>query len=189
LAAFGLSEHDLRAINVDTNTGKAAILTKDFDAVFGGSDLIALRDQGTARIIYSTRGADPKLQSNGSLVVSEDFLHKYPSIVKRIVRTLVLSAKWLAETDHTEVFQLWAKSGVPFSNFKEDFAGDDIKLRSSPALDPYVISSYKRAVEDSKKYGLLRNNFSFEEWFDPSILTQVLNEEHLESYWPTRAAP
>ncbi|MEI9948510.1 MAG: ABC transporter substrate-binding protein [Pseudomonadota bacterium] len=189
LASFGLSEHDLRAINVDTNTGKAAILTKDLDAIFGGSDLIALRDQGVARIIFSTRGGDPKLQSNGSLVVAEDFLHKYPSIVKRIVRTLVLSAKWLAETDRTQVFQLWAKSGVPFSNFKEDFGGDDIKLRSSPVLDPYIVSSYKRAVEDSKRYGLLRNNFSVEEWFDPTILNEVLKEEHLENFWPVRPAP
>jgi sulfonate transport system substrate-binding protein len=109
--------------------------------------------------------------------------------VKRIVRTLVLSAKWLAETDRTQVFQLWSKSGVPFSNYKEDFGSDDIKLRSSPVLDPYIVSSYKRAVEDSKRYGLLRNNFSVEEWFDPSILNQVLKEEHLENFWPVRPAP
>jgi sulfonate transport system substrate-binding protein len=86
------------------------------------------------------------------------------------------------------VFQLWAKSGVAFSNFKEDFNGDDIKLRSSPVLDPYIVSSYKRAVEGSKRYGLLRNTYSVEEWFDPSILNEVLKEEHLESIWPARPA-
>jgi sulfonate transport system substrate-binding protein len=70
-----------------------------------------------------------------------------------------------------------------------DTNSDDIKLRSSPVLDPYIVSSYKRAVEDSKRYGLLRNNFSVEEWFDPSILNQVLKEEHLENFWPVRPAP
>lgn len=188
LASFGLNEKDIRSINVDTNTGKAAIVTKDLEALFGGSDLLALRDQGVARIIYTTKGQDPKLQSNGSLVVSEDFIKRYPNTVKRIVRTLVLSSKWLNEVEPSQVYQLWSKSGVPFSNYKEDWRGDDVKVRTSPRLDPYVVSNYKRAVADAKRFGLLKNEFSVEQWFDPSILNEVLKEEGLESYWPTRPA-
>ena len=51
LAANGLREQDIKAINMDTATAKSALITKDIDAVFSGSDLLALRDQGAARII------------------------------------------------------------------------------------------------------------------------------------------
>ncbi len=48
LEANGLSEKDLRAINMDNAAAKAALTTKDVDAMIGLSDVLALRDQGVA---------------------------------------------------------------------------------------------------------------------------------------------
>ncbi len=44
LESFGLKEKDVRLINMDTNTAKAALITKDVDATVGGYDYLALRD-------------------------------------------------------------------------------------------------------------------------------------------------
>jgi sulfonate transport system substrate-binding protein len=92
LETFGLGERDLRLINMDTNTARLAIVTGDIDAAFGGIDFLALRDQGAARIIFTTRGGDAKLTSNGLFLGSESFIRRYPEHTRRVV-------KWLAERE------------------------------------------------------------------------------------------
>ena len=184
---YGLTEKDVRTINMDTASSKAALITKDVDAVVGGSDLIQLRDQGAARIFFSTKG-DARLAGNGALVVSDAFATKYPSIVKRVVKVYVQATKWLTEAPPTEVYKLWSKSGFPYSNFKEDFVGDNLLERSNPLLDRYFTASFRSAIADEKKFGLLREPFAVETWFDPSFLQQVLKEEKLENYWSDRPA-
>ncbi len=181
----GLSEKDIRALNMDNATGKSALITKDVDAVFGQNDLIALRDQGTAKIIFSTRDSDPRFLRHSSLVASQDFIDKYPDITRRVVKNLVLSAKWISDQDAapTPVFQLWTKSGTPFSNYKEDYQGSSVKLKASPLLDEYFSSQYRKAIADSHRFGLIKNEFSYDSWVEPSFLKQVLKEQNLESYW------
>jgi sulfonate transport system substrate-binding protein len=186
--SFGLSERDVRTINMDVATSKAALITKDVDAVIGSSDLIQLRDQGVARLIFSTKGQDPRLAGNGALVASEDFVRKYPSIVKRILKVYVRAAKLLNELPPTDTFKIWSKSGFPYSNFKEDFVGDNLLDRSNPLLDTYFTASFRAAIADEKRFGLLRETFSVESWFDGSFLKQALKEEKLENYWPDRPA-
>jgi len=101
LESFGLSEKDVRLINMDANTAKAAMVTKDIDGAFGASDWLALRDQGVARVLFSTKGGDARLTSNGLFLGSEKFITQYPELTKRVVKTFVLAAKWLADTRKT----------------------------------------------------------------------------------------
>lgn len=193
LEANGLSERDVRALNMDQSTARAALATRDVDAVISGSDLFSLRDQGLARIIYATKG-DPRYTCNGTLTASGDFIRKYPGITKRVVKVYVKAAKWLGDhqQDPSEAFQLWTRSGQRFSDFKEDWQGELIKERASPLLDPYVVGRYTGAIADAKRYGLIRTPFDFQPWVDASFLTQVLAEESLKEYWtplPPVAAP
>ena len=184
LEANGLTEKDLRAINMDNATAKAALTTKDVDAMIGLSDVLALRDQGVARVIYSTKG-DPRFTCNSTIVGSDDFIRKYPAYTKRLVRQYVLASKWLAdqEKDPSEAYRLWAKSGTPFSIYKEDWGGESIKEKNSPLVDPYTIARYKSSIADAKRYGLIKNSFEFEPWVDTSFLNAVLKDEKLEGFW------
>jgi len=187
--ANGFAEKDVRAVNMDTATLKAALITKDIDGGIGTSDIIALRDQGAVRIIYQTKG-DPRFTCNSTILASEDFVKRYPSYTKRIVRDYVLAAKWITDhqSDLGEAYRLWAKSGTPFSNFKEDWSGESIRDKASPLLDPYIIARYRKNITDAKRYGLIRNTFEFEPWVDSSFLTQVLKEEKLEGEWRVQPA-
>jgi sulfonate transport system substrate-binding protein len=92
LEANGLTEKDIRALNMDNATSRAALTTKDVDAVFGAYDLISLRDQGVAKIVYNTLG-DPRYLRHASWIGTEAFITKYPEITKRVVKTLVQAAK------------------------------------------------------------------------------------------------
>ena len=185
LDTAGLTQSDVRAINMDSETAKSAIITKSVDATFGGPELLALRDQGTAKIVYSTHGGDPRLLRHCTFIGSEDFIKKYPEITERVVKVFVQAAKWLSDQDAnpTPVYELWAKSGVPYSNFREDLGGISLKLLSSPLIDDYLVNEYRSHIEQAKQYGLIRRSFDFEPWVDRSFLNQALKDLHLEREW------
>jgi sulfonate transport system substrate-binding protein len=190
LESFGLGERDVRLINMETNAAKAAIVTGDIDAAVGGVDYLSLRDQGAARIVFTTRGVDPKLTSNSSFLGSEAFITKYPEHTKRVVKTLVLAAKWLAEReqDPQPVLQLWTRSGSTFASYKEDWTGESLKYKLSPLLDAYVFARYNFQIGEAKRLGLTRRTFEFSEFADPSFLNAALKELGLEGYWLPRNA-
>jgi sulfonate transport system substrate-binding protein len=185
LEGNGFGEKDIRSINLDNNTARLALTTKDIEAAFGNADFLQLRDQGVAKIIYTTRGGDARFLKHSSLIGSQSFIDQYPDITQRVVNKLVEASKWLSDQEATPapVYQLWAKSGTGFSNYKEDFAGSSVKLRSSPLLDEYFASQYKRAIADSKRFGLIKNDISFESWIEPRFLNQALKTQKLEGYW------
>jgi sulfonate transport system substrate-binding protein len=186
IAAHGLTEHDFRAINMDNETAKSAIITHSVDAAFGQYDYLQLRDQGTAKILYVANGEDnPGFLKHSSLVVSDDFATKYPDITERVVKVLVQAAKFQSEADdnRTAIFSLWTKSGVPFNDWKEDLQKNSLKQLASPLLDDYFRAQYKRAVDDSKRFGLIRGNVDVDRWIDPSFLQKALHELNLETYW------
>jgi sulfonate transport system substrate-binding protein len=189
LAAHSLNESDVRTINMDNVTSLAALTTKDIDAAVGGTDLLSLRDRGAARIIYSTKG-DPRFTCNSTLIVSDSFASKYPSVVKRIVRAYVKIAKWVTdqEANPAPVFQLFTKSGIPFSAFKDDWGGESYKVKVSPLVDPYLRTRYANSIQDAFKFKLIRQPFDVSTWIDTSFIDQVVKEENLEGYWPPRPA-
>lgn len=184
LEGHGLTEKDIRSISMDTATATAALATKDVDAVFGGTSFLSLRDQGIAKIVYSTKGDSPTYPSNSGVVAREDFINEHPGIVQRIITTAVRSAAWVSdEKNRTQAFQLWSKSGTPFSNFKEAQQGEDMKQNASPLLDEYAIARYKSAVADSKKFGLIRSTFDVESWTDRRFLNRALKDLGHERFW------
>ena len=189
LEKYGLTEGDLRAINMDSATSRAALATRDVDAVIGMNDLFSLRDQGIARVIYLSKG-DASVTCNGTLTGTADFIKKYPDLTKRVVKVYVAASKWLADrqADSSEAFQLWTRSGVRFSDFKEDWQGDNFKERASPLIDAYVTSRYNRAIADAKRYKLIRNTFPIEPWTDRHFLDEVLKEQGLQDFWQPQAA-
>jgi sulfonate transport system substrate-binding protein len=185
LEGNGLSEKDLKAINMNTPSTKLALVTRDVEAAWGGSDYLALRDQGVSRVVFTTRGGDPKYLRHSSVVATQSFIDQYPTITQRVVNTIVRTAKWISEHDAnpTPVFQVWSKSGVQFNDYKEDFSGSSIKLRSSPLVDDYFSSQYKRAISDAKRFGLIKKEFAFESWAETRFLKEALKTQKLEGYW------
>jgi sulfonate transport system substrate-binding protein len=188
LEQFGLNEKDVRLISMDTNTAKAAIVTGDIDAAVGGSDYLGLRDQGVARILYSTRGGDPALTSNSLFIGADAFTSKYPEHTKRVLKVLVLAAKWLAdqEKDPLPVYQLWTRTGFTFSSYKEDWVGESLRYKLSPLLDPYVFARYNHQITETKRLGLVRKTFDFADFADSSFLNAVLKEQNLQDFWQPR---
>lgn len=186
LEAHGLTEKDLRAINMNTPATKAALVTHDLEAAFGPSDYIALRTQGVTKIAFTTRAGNPNFLRHSSVFGTQSFINEYPAITQRVVNTIVKTAKWISDHDAnpTPVFNVWTKSGVQFSDYKEDFSsGSTLKERSSPLVDDYLAGQYKRAIRDAKRFGLIRKDFDFDTWVDRRFLNEALRANKLENYW------
>ena len=183
---FGLSAKDLKLINMERNAAQLALATGDIDALLSGSDTLRIRDQGTARVVFSTRGAGPEQTSNSGFLGSSEFIAKYPELTKRVLKVYIKASKWVAETNPTQLYQLWTKSGTTFSSYREDLQNEDLKYRFSPLIDPYIAARYKLQIEEAKRLGLIRQTFKFEDWAHPGPLQQALKELSLEGYWQPR---
>ncbi len=116
LAGSGLSERDLRILNMDSATAKVALATRDIDAAFGGYDLLTLQDQGVAKIVYSTKNDSPACprarppDRHRGLREQVSRHHEEVSVGRRAGRPLIAQN----EANPAPIYQLWSKSGVPY---------------------------------------------------------------------------
>ncbi|WP_437883843.1 ABC transporter substrate-binding protein [Pseudomonas sp. LRF_L74] len=185
LAANGLSERDVRQVSLDAATSGSALGTGDVDAVFGGAELLLLRDNGSARILYTTRDRDTHATAQTGLIVRDDFASRYPDTTARIVKVLVRAAQWGSdEANKEQVYGPWWSFRLQDA-IREDSGTRPWKQRASPLFDPFLVAQYHDTYRLAKELKLLRGkDFDLDQWMDHSFLDKALKDLHLEHYWP-----
>lgn len=184
LAAHGLTERDVKFINMDFATATAALATGDIDAAFGQADFLALDGQGVAKVVYSTRGDDPTFTRHSHLLVTEAFEKAHPDITYRVVKALVKAAAWASDEANREaLFGEWAKSGVPAETFRADFEGQALGYRNSPLIDDFLVAAYRDQAERAKGYRLVRSDVQIDGWFEPAYVDRAVAELGLAGTW------
>lgn len=185
LAAHGLTERDVRFITMDFATATAALVAGDVDAAFGQADYLDLDRRGVAKVIYSTKGDDPTYTRHGHLLVTEAFEAARPDLVARVVKAVVKADAWTGDPANREAaFAIWAKSGAPVETFRADYDGQELKYRTSPLIDPFLVAAYADQAARAKEHGLLRRPVSTEGWFEPRYVDAAVRELGLEGFWP-----
>jgi sulfonate transport system substrate-binding protein len=176
----GLKESDLRVIDMISDSQKAALSTGDVDASLQSStDLVS---RGLVRRIFKVD--DPKLAAPSQIWVAEEFEAKYPQIVQRFVTALIRESVWAVdEKNRDEEFRLWAKTGNPYSDYKEDFAGSALRDRLNPLLDEYYTSSLNKSIAETKQFRFIRREVPTEGWVEPKYQKVALKELNLEHLW------
>ncbi len=184
LAANGLSERDIKGVNLDTGSAQAALVSSGVDAAFGGSEWFKVRDQGLARIVYSTQGQDPAFTRQAALLVHGAFEKANPAEVQRVVDVFVRAAKWASdEKNRTELFATWAKSGTPAASYQAEFENQTLAERNTPLLDAFLRARYKAVVDDALQLKLIRRSVTVDDWFEPKYLQAALKKQGLENHW------
>ena len=116
LEAHGLTERDLKIVNLDTASSLAALATRDVDASIGSLDILRLRDKGQVRVLYRSKGDSPVFTRQSHVLVTERFAAAHPEATQRLVDALVKAARWSSEEANREdVLRLWARAGTPSS--------------------------------------------------------------------------
>lgn len=184
LATAGLTEKDVKLINMDWPSSKAAVVAGQIDATFGGPDLFILRDKGV-QIPLSTRGRGPGFEINAGALATEDFVTHQAPLVQRVVRQLVRAAHWASQEGNREaLIKLYASnSGNPELAFREELAGEDLAQRYSPLIDDGLIAAYQGVHDEGLKLGLIRQGYDVKAWFEPKFVRQAQRDLRLESAW------
>lgn len=180
---FGLTEKDLRVLNMDNATMQNAIASKDIDAAFATSVAFDLRNRGVAKIIYSTQTAPESYKNVSAILVSDQFARKYPGITRRLVKVYVKAAVTAAK-NRNESFKLWTKAGSPLATLKEDFNGKTIQFITSPKIDEHLITHYRDSIKYYQEIGLIRKNVDLDKWIDRSFIDAAIKELKAENVWP-----
>lgn len=184
IAAHGLAERDIKFLNMDNATAKAALLGGDIDAAFGTQDLLELERDGKVRLIYSSKNDDPTVTSNSTFLVREEFERAHPEIVARVVKALVRAAAWSSDEANREaVFETFALTGIPVEIYRAEYDGQPLALRNSPLIDEFLIARYKEQAVFAKEFGLIRREVDTAGWFEPKYLEAALKDLQLERAW------
>jgi sulfonate transport system substrate-binding protein len=184
LTANGLAERDIKGVNLDTGSAQAALVSNGVDAAFGGYEWFKVRDQGLAKIVYSTQGQDPALTRQASLLVRSEFEEANSAEVQRVVDVFVRAAHWASDEKNREaLFRIWAKSGTPVASWAAEFDKQSLADRNSPLVDDFIIGRYKAVVADALKLKLIRREVAIDGWFETRYLQNALKKQGLENYW------
>ncbi|WP_255991652.1 ABC transporter substrate-binding protein [Chitinolyticbacter albus] len=184
LADHGLTERDLKIVNLDLPGIDAALINNNLDAGFSDQRVLKLRDQGKVRIVYTTRGHAPLYTRQNALLVTDEFASRYPEATTRVVRGLVKASRWVADdANANEAYALWARMGVPESVIREDYSGESLKSQFSPLLDDFAVARYREVAEGLLKLKLIRKPVDVSTWFDRRFLDAALRDASLAGYW------
>jgi sulfonate transport system substrate-binding protein len=184
LAANGLAERDIKGVNLDTGSSQAALVSNGVDAAFGGYEWFKVRDQGLAKVVYSTRGQDPGFTRQASLLVRSEFEQANPAEVQRVVDVFVRAAQWSSdEKNREELFRIWARSGTPVASWVAEFDQQSLAARNSPLVDEFIVARYKAVVADALKLKLIRREVTVDDWFETKYLKASLKKQGLEANW------
>ncbi|MEK1890512.1 MAG: ABC transporter substrate-binding protein [Phyllobacterium sp.] len=189
LEANGLSEKDIQVINLDSAGTVAALTSQDIDAAFGDTQLINLAAKGNAKVIYTTKGDDPRFGRNAGIIGRQDFIDRYPDITQRVVDAFVKAAQWSSdEPNRAALFELWHKSGTPVPILEDYFSNDTLAYRNSPLIDDLLVSQYEEQAIKARTFGLIRRDVSTHGWFEPKFLQAALVKLNLQNFWQAYGA-
>lgn len=185
LEKHGLTEKDVRIVNMEPANAKAALIAGQVDAIFGSFDLAAMQEKKQARIIFNTRDL-PAATSLGYVLVNQNFAGKQPELTRRVVKALASAAYWVSLEEHRDsLFGLWAKAGtVPVFLHRRQYEGIPVAQRLSPLLDGFIVAQIGRGVQDALKYKLIRKPIDPAAWIDTTYLATALRDLKLENAWP-----
>jgi sulfonate transport system substrate-binding protein len=189
LASAGLSEKDIKLINMDWPSSKAAVVAGQIDATFGGSDLFLLKDKGV-EIALSTKGRGPGFTISSGILGTEEFIQGNPQWTQRLARQLVRAAHWASQDANREaLIRLYAgHSGSPEIVYRAELEGENLAARYSPLIDEDFVANYQGVLDDGLKLGLVRQGFDIPSWFEPRFVQQALKDFKLEKQWTARDA-
>jgi sulfonate transport system substrate-binding protein len=189
LESKGVAEKDVNLVNLPGADALIAFNAGAVDAVFGGVNLLILRDQGKLRILDDTRGfRSPATQSG--FMVSDKFDKTYPTAVARVVKVLTRTLWWASEEkNRAALLQFVAERSLAYKYVEEDYRGS-LKERHNPLIDESSIEAYKSIVKFCLERKLIRkasDEATIRGWFKPEYQQAALRELKLENYWNNAA--
>lgn len=173
LRTAGLTEKDLKVVNLDFAAASAALAAKQIDATWGGANVLALKARGQAEVPVSTRSLGGAGELAGLVLVSGRLLEQHPDWVQRIVQVQREAAAWASQPEHREDYLklLAAQANYPVELLRTDLEGAPaLSTLLSPELDPDFVAALRQAIDTARDARLIRRDIDLQQWLEPRFL-------------------
>jgi sulfonate transport system substrate-binding protein len=190
LSDHGLTERDIRPVNLDPASAATVLASGGIDGTFVGTYIaLPMRDRNIGTILYDTHAA-PQETAQTSLITRQSFIEQYPHTTQRVVSALVRAARWASDPAHRdELISLWVYgTDRSLAEAREDLGDGPLLRHTSPLIDEFVVSQYRNTQEHALAAGLLRKPVDIDAWIDRRFLDEALREERLTGFWPATDA-
>jgi sulfonate transport system substrate-binding protein len=190
LETKGVTEKDIRIVNLQGAEALVAFNAGAVDAVFGTTNLLILRDQGKVRLLDGTKGYKPKTSASGFLV-ADKFAKEHPEVVQRVVKVLLKTAWWASqEANREELLQFIAARSFAYQYIKDEYEGSLLE-RYKIVIDEDAFEAYRGIAAFAAERKLIRkvpDDATVRGWFDLRYQDAALKELGLQTYWARPAA-
>ncbi|KAA6172150.1 PhnD/SsuA/transferrin family substrate-binding protein [Pseudomonas marginalis] len=171
LASQGLSEKDLKIINLDFNAAVAALAAKQIDATWGGSNLSSLQAKGLAEIPLTTKDLGGAGSVQAVLVGSGKFVDAHPEVVVKLLKAQQQAVQWLTDDNNKQAY-IELVSGLasyPPVILTNDLKDQKLSEIFPSTLDPVFLGKLQDAVDLASKERLIRKPFQVSDWVVPGL--------------------
>lgn len=173
LRTAGLTEKDLKVVNLDFAAASAALAARQIDATWGGANVLALKARGQAEVPVSTRSLGGAGELAGLVLVSGRLLEQHPDWVQSIVQVQREASAWASQPEHREDYLqlLAAQANYPVELLRADLEGaPPLTTLLSPQLDPAFVEGLRQAIDTAKDARLIRRDIDLQQWLAPQFL-------------------
>jgi sulfonate transport system substrate-binding protein len=176
LASQGLSERDVKVINLDFNAAVAALAAKQIDASWSGSGLTALQAKGLAELPLNTKDLGGAGSVQAVLVGTGAFVDAHPQVVAKLLKAQQLAVEWLTQDGNKDAY-IQLVSGLasyPPIILSQDLKDQKLSEVFQSTLDPVFLGKLQDAVDLASQQKLIRKPFKVSDWVAPELAAAKL---------------
>ena len=176
LASQGLSEKDLKVINLDFTGATAALAAKQIDASWGSSGLAALQAKGLAELPLNTKDLGGAGSVQAVLLGNGKVVDEHPEVVTKLLKAQQQAVQWLTQDSNKEAY-IQLVSGLasyPSVILTEDLKDQKLSEVFPSTLDPVFLGKLQDAVDLASQQKLIRKPFKVSDWVAPELAAAKL---------------
>ncbi|MEI2828432.1 ABC transporter substrate-binding protein [Pseudomonas mosselii] len=179
LASQGLSERELKVINLDFNAANAALAAKQIDATWGLSSLLSLRERGLVELPVNSRDLKGAGSTQAVLLGTGEFIRQHPDLVQRVVNAQEQAVKWLRDERNREAYvDLVANTANwPKAILRDDLAEENLANYFDPRLDTGFVGLLQQGVDLAVQERLIRRGFQVADWIEPRFIDAAQRQD------------
>jgi sulfonate transport system substrate-binding protein len=176
LASQGLSEKDLKVINLDFSAAVAALAAKQIDASWGSSGLTALQAKGLAELPLNTKDLGGAGSVQSVLVGTGKFVDAHPQAVAKLLKAQQQAVEWLTQDSNKDAYVKLVSglASYPPVILNQDLADQKLSEVFPSTLDPVFLGKLQDSVDLAAKERLIRKPFKVSDWVAPELAAAKL---------------
>ena len=189
LAANGMSQKDVRILNLNPQAGASAVASGSADAFFTLSDAFLLEDKKVGKIIWSSKQAPQDWKMRAELWGDSAFLDKHPQLAQLVATAYVKAHHSVVGANGREDYiRHEVAAGQSRSLVEREWEGDatDWNARWAPLFTPALRAHYAAGAAYAQQARLIGRPLDTSTLYAPQFVQQALAQLKLQTLWASR---